>query len=436
MGDVFAGLPRGRAQLDRLCARGGTDAVRRAFCGTTEPSVKSLADLQGVLGLAFTSSTTGRRNNGKNGNPAFALTGHSSSLVARDTSAINPRAIVFTPPANGPRGGAAADFVALGFARGEQLVEIAARDPVAGALRFFLVVFEQACSSKPGGCAVGELLTPAVEKSWTATTIYEDTDLVNTVVDCTHCHRPDGPSAGKILRFQELQNPWTHFFRDASDGGRALLADFHAAHGTTEDYGPIPAAQIDASEPELLEDLVRGAGFGAQPNEFVSRTIENELRGSGQSTTWNGLYGQFFQGTVIAPPYPEVKVTDPARLQTMTAAYRDFLAGKRTAASLPDLRDVFPAAETWRMGLAPKPGANGKQILTSMCAGCHNPRLDPTVSRARFDVTKLDTMSRAEKDLAIARLKLADEDVRKMPPVRFRSLGPAEVKLAIDELSK
>ena len=39
--------------------------------------------------------------------------------------------------------------------------------------------------------------------------------------------------------------------------------------------------------------------------------------------------------------------------------------------------------------LVAKPGLDGKGLLVQMCQSCHNPNLDQSISRARFDVTKL-----------------------------------------------
>lgn len=438
--DVFGDLAKGEAQRQALCARGGTNRMTKALCGAAPTSFGGLADLQKVLGLSFTSPQTGRNNNGRNGNPGFVLSGHSSSLVARFVTAINPRAIVFSPNAD-------PDFVAMGFVRGEPFAEVIARDPEQGKLRFFLVAFRQACADAPGGCSPGDLLTPAIEKNWTGATVYEDTDIKNTLLDCTHCHQPGGVDTPKMLRFQELRNPWTHTFRDNTPGGQALLADFHAAHGTAEDYGPVPAAQIDGSDPAKLENLVRGAGFGNQPNEFLTSQVEQEVRRSspqqptsnatpGTSATWDGLYGRYLAGEVIAPPYHDVKVTDPAKLQAMTAAYQQFLGGTLAAAKLPDIRDAFLDSAAWQMGFAAKPGQDGAGLLVQMCQSCHNPQLDQTITRARFDVTKLATMDRAEKDKAIERLRLPATNHLQMPPARIRSLTPAEIELAVQELKK
>jgi hypothetical protein len=83
------------------------------------------------------------------------------------------------------------------------------------------------------------------------------TALNNTIADRRQCHIGNGhdiPDTGDplILRMQEIEPPHTHWFSAQTGGGQALLADFHAAHGTAEDYGPIPAAMIDKSDPRLM----------------------------------------------------------------------------------------------------------------------------------------------------------------------------------------
>jgi cytochrome c553 len=403
----------------------------------------SIGELASAIGLGFTQpNRTGRNNNGAPGNPGFVLTGHSSSLVARFTSAINPRAILFSVS-----NAAQAEFVTLGFVRGEQFAEIAARDSATNQIRFFLVVFEQACNATRS-CTPGELETPAVEKNWTGFTLYEDVDIKNTVADCLQCHQPGGTNTAKLLRMQELRNPWTHFFRNNTPGGQALLADFHAAHGSTEDYGPIPAQQIDSSEPANLEDFVRANGFSNQPNEFPTGNIEREVRTAapsqpasnqtpGTSPTWQRLYDAATAGQFIPPPYHDVKVTDPAKLAQATQAYTAFRTGVLPAASLPDFRStIFLESRMWAMGFAAKPGLDGRQLLVQACQQCHHPALDQTITRARFDVVNLARMSREEKDRAIERLRLPGTDPLKMPPERFRTLTAAEVDLMVAELRK
>jgi hypothetical protein len=409
-------LPRGATQLAKLCSRGGNDLVTRRFCAAAPPSITSLADLQGVLGLGF---------DGTASDPSFTLSAHSSSLVTRYVSSINPRAIVFSPALDG-------NFAVMAFTRGEQIVELASYDAIAAELNFYLVVFTQGCNARAGGCTKGELLTSAVERDWTGVTLYEDDDLENTPLDCKQCHQPGGPDTTAMLRMQERLPPHRHFF--SSDGeGRLLVADFQAAHGT-EGYGPIPGALIARSDPGKLAALVAAAGFAPQPNEFDSAHIAAEEAATGTSATWQSIYDEAASGYAIAVPYHELRASDADKLAAATAAYRDVLDGKRAPASLPDIRDVLAPGALRDMTLLPAPGLDGKSLLVQMCQQCHNDKLNQTISRARFDVTKLLSMSSTEKDLAIARIQSATNASGHMPPAQLRALGAAEVARMIDAL--
>ena len=440
--DVFAGLPRGADSIHALCGRGHANLVATGLCKSPAPTVGSLSDLQHVVGLFA-----------GNQPPQFALTGHSSSLVARSVSAINPRAIIFTAPSQGPTtqqndGSFVGDpgFVAMGFVRGEQFVELVAHDPQRDELHFYLVRFTQSCNGK--GCTNGDLLTPAIEKDWHELTVYEDTDLGNTIFDCQHCHQPDGPSSRKILRMQERRAPWTHWLRNNLNepGGISLLADFQKLHGTNEDYAGIPGNLIDTprSDPLVLEALIDNNSVSPQPNEFPGGRIENEVKHSapsqpsvndpvGASTTWDQIHQRAVAGQSIPVPYHDVKVTDSTKVARMTDAYRQVMAGA-PASTLPDIRDVFLDKGLSDMGFRPQPGSGGAGILVEMCQRCHNSSLDQTISRARFDAGNLAGMSRGAKDNAIARLRAGGAKL--MPPARFGSLSPDEIDAAIAELMK
>jgi hypothetical protein len=242
---------------------------------------------------------------------------------------------------------------------------------------------------------------------------------------------------------QERQNPWTHFMRNNRPGGQALLADFHSAHGTTEDYGPIPAALIDSSDPAQLEAFVENDGGLVQPNEFLTSKIEGEVTASspnqpvdnsvpGVSATWMGLYANYVAGLLgVATPYHDVKISDPTQLPTYVKGYSDFMAGTIPASQLPDLRMTI--LDTPDTGFHPKAGLTGAQIITQVCTQCHNSKLDQTVSRAKFNAN-LSLMSRAEKDIAINRVQRQDYDPRIMPPQRAVTLSPAEIQAVVQEL--
>jgi hypothetical protein len=456
----------GQAQLTALCARKLGDAVSTAFCanGGTMPVITSLVDLQKFLGLDFKAGNIG---NGTGGNPAFVLTGHSSSLVTKFTSAINPRAIIFTPPKSRGRVGTPAplaSFIAMGFVRGEEFVELVSNDPTNGnKLNFFLFKFQHACSATAAGCTNGDLLTPAVESNFSGVySLYSEDDIKNTIFDCQQCHQTGGPASQKILRMQELQNPWGHFFRNNRNNGQVLLADYQAAHGTTETYAGIPGAVIfnpnqtnnngqqtagGGPDPAALEGLVENQGFKNQPNEYNTGTILKEVQAvnagqpasnvpSGTSATWLKLYQQSMAGNDIPPPFHDIKVTDPVKLGAATTAYKNVMAGTMPAAQLPDIRDIFLDSALSDMSFRPAANLTGAQILTQICQQCHNKNLDQTETREKFRVDELAAMTREEKDLAIKRLNLPDDVFRKMPPPRFRVLSAAEIQLVTDELKK
>ena len=121
-----------------------------------------------------------------------------------------------------------------------------------------------------------------------------------------------------------------------------------------------------------------------------------------------------------------------------TTAYRNAMGGVAPLAM--DIRELF--LESALQDLSFRPAAdlvaagNGRAVLGQMCQQCHNPSLDQTQTRARFDVTKLDTTLREENNLAIKRLTLDVNAFRRMPPPRFRSLSPEEIELVTQELRK
>jgi hypothetical protein len=154
----------------------------------------------------------------------------------------------------------------------------------------------------------------------------------------------------------------------------------------------------------------------------------------GQSSTWQQLFDASVAGLAIPPPYHDVKVTDPNKLQYVTDQYKAFVAGQVT--ELPDIRRVFLDDALVDMTMKPKPGLSGKQVLVQMCAQCHNPNLDQSISRAKFDVTRMGSMSSAEKAETINRLKLPASNRLHMPPAMMRNMTPDALNAAIAELSK
>ncbi len=432
-------LATGDAQKLRLCGRGNSDVVIDTFCARRTPRIESVIDLRNALGLGSGEYSTSMYQ-------GFALTGHSTSLVSRSVSAINPRAIFIQPE------DVTTELRTMAFARGEQFSEIAVRDRLNGELQFYLVTFTQDCNEAPDGCTPGDLLTEAAESSWKNVNVYGEEDLANTPSDCRVCHQPDGPGSRKFLRMQELEPPWNHWFYALVPGGRAVIADYLAAKGDEGFAGLLASEVANGSQPGVLSSTLFFADSGDQPNAFVSARIEREVEESaaarggdqpddnsipGESETWEAIYERSKRGDAIPVPYHDVKVTDPSKLAIMTQAYTDYREGRLPREELPDLRDIYPDDPELlaRMGFATEPGLDGEGVLMQACAQCHNDRLDQSVSRARFNVD-LDRLDTLEKQRAIARIRLPLHDPGVMPPALSRRLDDDAKQQLIELLER
>jgi hypothetical protein len=344
-GDPFESLLKGEEQTQRVCDAdqgGHDDVVFRLFCDGKPAEIRSLRDLQ--LALRLDPSTL-------RGFAGSALTGHSTSLSKRSVSAINPRVIMFlmlVDQLNESRG--PVEFVTLAFNRGEQFAEIAIMN-AEREYHFYLVKFEQECNERPGDCLPGELLTESIEHNWRNVTLYDEKALQNTILDCATCHQPDGPDTPRMLRMQEFDDPWTHWFFNSTHGGRALVEDYTAAKGD-ESVAGLPREDIGGVSPGGLETVVGGRDH-YQPNQFHSELIEKEIiesaaleggnqpldnRVPGTSPTWQLAYDASKRGEFIPSPYHNVKVTDPDKLARATEAYQAYKRGELAAEELPDLR--------------------------------------------------------------------------------------------------
>ncbi|HYS82769.1 MAG TPA: hypothetical protein VEM76_18815, partial [Anaeromyxobacteraceae bacterium] len=59
---------------------------------------------------------------------------------------------------------------------------------------------------------------------------------------------------------------------------------------------------------------------------------------------------------------------------------------------------------------------------------------DTTISKARFDVTRLGSLPVDERQAAVDRLHLPEDDPKHMPPLRFRRLSADEIARASSAL--
>jgi hypothetical protein len=422
----LAALGSRQVTYDRICSRGRGDSFARALCGSGKrPAIRDLKQLLQLVGLGE--------------ERAFALTGNSTSLVAKSVSPINPRMLVF-PRVQSGDSQRPQEMTAIGFVRGDQFVEIVSRDNTAGDYNFYVVSFEQKCSYTTAGCDLASQLTEEIEHEWTAYSVYDHDDLEPTSFDCMSCHRPGGRGTKRMLRMQELSNPWMHWFPQRfvqrTDSDRTLLAQFSDAHKFDQQYGGIPIATIsgalDEGSAAQLEALVRAEGFGDQPNPFDGQ-IATEMK-AGSSATWQARYSTHLSGQAIAVPYPGLDVTDEAKRNAAVRSYQEVVQGAAPRSGLLDLREVFSSDAQEKLSFVPKPGADGKTVLLQMCARCHDGRSDPMLAKSRFNVLKLAEMSRSEKDLAITRISSTDGKV--MPPWRVGSLTSEGRQAAIAELQK
>lgn len=415
------------SEREALCARQADDAVRDVFCKGSHPTVTSLRELLLRLKLSALGPEEGDAPGPADVTSDAAprttvLLGLSTALAGHLVSPINPRAILLS------------DRTQVAFQRGVQKVEIISRDRRTSRLNMYLLSFAQACNERTEGCGPGDLYTLAIESSWTSIKLEDDEDLKNTPLDCRGCHQRGAEEPTLLMR--ELNAPWTHYFApdepnapgdsEPAFSGGLLLRDYLAAKGE-ESYAGIRAASMGLTLGFTLESAI---GL-LQPLKFDGRTIEAELAeataqgGPRRSPTWDAAFAAFKRGEQLALPHFEPRATDARKQAALSEAYARYRRGEISADDLPDLSDIFPDDPQVRaeIGLATEPEATASETLIQACGACHNDVLDQTISRARFNVA-LGRMSRADLDLAIARIELPASDSQVMPPVGARQLHP------------
>ncbi|MCR9161157.1 MAG: c-type cytochrome [Nannocystaceae bacterium] len=450
-----------------VCARGNGDRVAQALCsGANFTSMSAL-----VEGLGFHQ-------------PFFSMTANSSSLVGRDVSALNPRLIV-GETMQGAVGdgfdqhgqGTPEQMMAMGFVRGEQLVELVGYDPNTDALNFYLLMFEQACNDTDEGCQTSDLVSPAIESNWSRWTVYQDTDLVNTSLDCNVCHQPLGPNTPKVPRLQEISNSWTHWFpvRPAQQGGgwssggtgttglpptdpgnhgtrssEVLWTQFMAMHGDDPTYGGVPLTQIQesAAGPDIetfvrawvgsredIPDALRLPAFGSGAgNDFFLDSASMEREGAASS--WGTEQARVIAGERLPLPSHRIDITSDLAREEVIETYKAVQSGAMPAKDMVHPSAAIAYTAMSEMSLVPEQDATAEQILTHMCARCHNGTLDPSLSRARFDATALGELDDLQKAVIADRIQRHDGDKFQMPPRRSGTLPQWAVTRVLDYLGQ
>lgn len=432
----------------------GDDVVLDAFCGDTKPS--SLLELRERLGIGDYKGYDDTKRA-----PIFGIVTSSTSLAVRGVSEANPRLILQGRDRGGP--------VYLAFARGSAVVELAAHDRNTMALTFYLVRFDA-----PGGA--GALLLPAGETGWTNVTLTRDADLEDTPHDCLGCHRPDGPSGKKRLIIREVERPWLHWMgkdtfrakgtwscshdtdcdaegkpkydaRESRDPGVAVAEAFVTVHAPDETYGSVRVSDLLAHEIDYMRMEVSKDDPGRyEKQSFPAKAVFEEVIRStpaqpflntpiGSSATWVASRKATLDAPIVQPfPYQDAKASDPAALARYAATYRDVLANKAPGSALVAASDLLLPAAKQSFLIEMEPDLPGEDVLHRACTQCHNDRVRPDLRRARFDASNLSKNSKAEKELAIARMRLPVDDPRHMPPTLFRDLDEASIQAAITTL--
>ncbi len=461
-------VPFDLEKKSEVCARGNTDRVAQALCGGGD--ISSMTALLAALDF---------------NEPFFSMTANSSSLVGRDVSALNPRLIVGEMMAGGgPFGGgdngaagSPEDMMALGFVRGEQLVELVGYDPSTDALNFYLLMFEQGCNATEAGCQTSDLVSPAIESGWTGWTVYQDTDLVNTTLDCNVCHQPLGPGTPKIPRVQEISNSWTHWFptRPAQQGGgwssggsgttglppmdpgnhgtrssEVLWNQFMSMHGDDPTYGGVPLEEIRASAagpdietfvrswltsrtdlPEALQIPAFGSGEGS--DYFCdSSSMERE----GESSSWGPEFARVVSGQRLPLPSHRIDITSELSRDEVVETYKAVQSGALPAEEMVHPSAAIAYTAMSEMSIVPPQDATGEQILTHMCARCHNSNLDQSLSRARFDATNLAGLDALQKAVIADRIQRHESDNFQMPPRRSGTMPQWAVTRVLEYLEQ
>jgi hypothetical protein len=440
----------GSTQTARVCARGATDLVARALCGTPSRTLGGLDDLYRALGLGTPSSER-----------MVATATHSVGLSARTVSALNPRTFVFHS-----YGSLTLDtIVAVAFARGETFVELVGFDPATYDFNFYLLSFEPACAAGVRGCLPSDLLTAKVERDWSDWTLYGDVDLEDTGLDCLSCHRPDGAGAPKRLLMRQMNDPWMHwgdfrgvkgpvFCTDANGGdvtangtvsadGLDLLARIEGADGH---HAAVPIAEVTAAHGgyDLASFIFYAAGDAdgpgdvpcqapacafSEPNVFESGGVicDRLLYGSADAVggTWE-RYRREMLSRGFPVPYHGPDVLDPAKRVEATPDARAYL--QRTldqnagADAFTVASDLVGDDAARAIGVVSSEGDAAPQILRQMCVRCHSDSTDARLVRARFNVDRPGAWTPDVRRKVLDRLMLPPNSPDIMPPRRAGTL--------------
>ncbi len=412
--NYVASLPHGESQRAALCALERDDRFRRWYCsGSSAPTIDGLAAVLAGVKL------------GEDGFPqsgdAFAAVAHSTALGPVGASVLNPR-VVFLSTFD------ETEFAATIFTRGEFVVELAMKDLVHNQINFYLVMYHLACSPD---CTTADRHLQAADSGWKDVSVYAERDLQNTPLDCLRCHVPTGGTGKRILRMHEFNLPWTHWMFPPF-GSATLATQFAEAHPATETYATIPVARlVEDTAPRDLQTFIGIHSDPAQPNEYKGMEINgDDPMVTAPSAAWTAMYEQAKQGkTIDAPPHFAISPFAKDRVAAASTAYRAVASGQAPPSSLPNVtRGLFDDAALRYIGYKPAAGLDARGMVNHVCAPCHDGRF-PGMSRDNFRVSDFpDGLSAELRATVAARVGLAKDDPRLMPPVIAAELEAGEIQ--------
>lgn len=442
----LARVGTGPAQTARVCARGASDRIARLLCDPAVPPIRSLSDLYRALRLDQPAAQLA------------AATIHSLSLSGRTVSSLNPRVFAFQNISDKSRQPTPEQVVITAFVRGEQLVEMAAFDPVTYDFNFYLLRFEQGCNRHR--CTPEDLLTEDVEHSWTGWTLYSDRDLEDTPLDCVSCHQPWGPGTHRQFLMRQFLDPWVHWgeFRggtqrticpvpppDGSPGKMVGVAEgldlLRAVEGTEGRYAAIPIRSLHAAKSGEIfstfltdaEGLSRLSPYGMVTNYryeqlyISSREILCERFDTGTSPTWD-RERRLARQQGLPMPFYGPDVVDAGRRTELLQGKREFLRRHQRDDAF-DVAAAFLSPEVPEaVGFVPNAEEDAETILRGMCLRCHSNATDTRLRRARFNVEAVGQVPPQVAHAVRRRLALPRTSPEAMPPRRAGGLPPWAVE--------
>lgn len=430
----LASLGSGPEQTARTCALGTQDRVTAALCADSQPDIRGFEDLYRVLGLLEPKARL------------FAGTSHSLGLSARAVSGVNPRIFVY----DSTRGLIPYDrLIAVSFARGEQLVELVALDTTTLDYNFYLLHFEQACNASR--CTPEDLLTEKIENGWVGWTLYADTELEDTPLDCLTCHRPFGRTTHKQLLMRQVMDPWLHWGgfegeyenklcpqHDQPDPGRWIAAEglqvIGRIEGSNGHYGGLPVDELVAADSGNLfsaflvdaELTIRASPY--EPSNypyaqvyFASTDVLCERIKTGTSPSWDqARVDALSRGLPV--PYYGPDVLDATKRQAVLKDRAGFLAKHVDEDAFDVAMSLFDDQVSREVGFIPRSDDDAPQMLRSLCVRCHSNDTDPSFNRARFNAESIDSIEPETARAIRHRISLERTSPLVMPPLRVGTL--------------